>query len=274
MPVLAQNTTGSIVGVVRDPSDANIANAKVVVRNENTGFTRTVETNEEGIYRFPFLPVGVYSVQAEKEGFKAQRQTSIRIEILQVRSVDFRMELGSVTETVTVESTAPLLETETSQAGEVIKGEQIVNLPLGARQFLQLTYLTPMATPATGDFRSNEINRETAMPAAGGQRPEQNNYQIDGIDNRESGPEQPRTQRLCRGRERVQSADGPRAGGVRARRGRNRQCSHPQRHQRIPRLAISLLAQQQVRRPAVLFFAHQPAEAEPVRRLDGRPDQA
>lgn len=187
LPLLAQNTTGSIVGVVRDPSSAIIANAKVTVRNEETGLTRTAETNEEGLYRVPFLPAGSYSVRAEKTGFQSQIQTAVRIEILQVRSVEFQLAVGSVADTVTVETRAPLLETETSAAGEVIKGEQVVSLPLSARQFLQLAFLTPMATPATNDFRSTEINRESPMPAAGGQRPEQNNYQIDGVDNRESG---------------------------------------------------------------------------------------
>ena len=57
------------------------------------------------------------------------------------------------------------------------------NLPLNVRQFMQLAFLAPMATPATGDFRSTELNRDTSVPAGAGQRPEQNNYQIDGIDN-------------------------------------------------------------------------------------------
>ncbi len=187
LPVFAQNTTGSIVGVVRDPSSAVVTGARVTVRNEETGLARSTESNEEGLYRVPFLPGGAYSVRVEKAGFKAQRQTGIRIEILQVRAVDFALELGQVSETVTVETRAPLLETETSSSGEVIKGEQVVSLPLSARQFLQLAFLTPMATPATNDFRSTEVNRESPMPAAGGQRPEQNNYQIDGVDNRESG---------------------------------------------------------------------------------------
>ena len=69
----------------------------------------------------------------------------------------------------------------------MIKNEQVNNLPLNVRQFMNLTFLSPMATPATGDFRSTEINRDVTVPAAAGQRPEQNNYQIDGIDNRESG---------------------------------------------------------------------------------------
>lgn len=185
--LLGQNTTGSIVGVIRDPSSAVVAGAKVTVRNEETGLTRNADSNDEGLYRVPFLPGGSYRVKVEKAGFKSQQQTGVRIEMLQVRAVDFQLDLGAVSETITVETRAPLLETETSSAGEVIKGEQVVSLPLSARQFLQLAFLTPMATPATGDFRSTEVNRESPMPAAGGQRPEQNNYQIDGVDNRESG---------------------------------------------------------------------------------------
>lgn len=187
VPCLPQTTTGAISGTVRDASDAVITDAKVTVRNEETGLTRTTVTSGDGLYRVSFLPAGTYSVRVEREGFKTEVQTGIAVEILQVRSVDVRLQVGSVSDTVTVESTAPMLEAETSQAGEVIKTEQVLSLPLSARQFLQLTFLVPMATPATGDFRSTEINRESPMPAAAGQRPEQNNYQIDGIDNRESG---------------------------------------------------------------------------------------
>lgn len=184
---LAQNATGTIAGNVRDPSNASLPGAQVTVRNEDTGLTRKVATNTEGEYRIPFLPVGWYSVRVQQEGFKSQVQNKLRLEILQVLAINFNLELGSVSETVTVESRAPLLETETSQAGQVIKTEQVNNLPLNVRQFMQLTFLAPMAVPATADFRSTEVNRDTAVPASGGQRPEQNNYQIDGIDNKENG---------------------------------------------------------------------------------------
>jgi hypothetical protein len=183
----AQNTTATIAGVVRDPSSGVLTGAKVTITNEETGLKRAISTNEEGAYRVPFLPIGSYSVRVERQGFKTEVQTGIRLEIQQVRSVDFQLQLGAVSETVTVESKAPLLEAETSQTGEVIKTEQVTNLPLGRRNFLQLTYLAPMTTPASNDFRSTEIGRGSAVPASAGQRPEQNNYQIDGIDNKESG---------------------------------------------------------------------------------------
>jgi Carboxypeptidase regulatory-like domain/TonB dependent receptor len=183
----AQNATGTITGVVRDPSNAVLPATHVTVNNESTGLTRKTVANQDGEYRVPFLPVGIYSIRVEKEGFKAQVQTGISLDVQQVRSVDFALQLGTVNETVTVESHAPLLDTATSQAGQVIKNEQITNLPLNVRQFMQLTYLAPMAVPAARDFRSTEVNRDTSMPASAGQRPEQNNYQIDGIDNKENG---------------------------------------------------------------------------------------
>ncbi|HWQ54995.1 MAG TPA: TonB-dependent receptor [Bryobacteraceae bacterium] len=187
VPALAQNTTGTISGVVRDPSNAVLPGARVIVTNEDTGLRREVLSNDEGAYRLPFLPIGPYSVRVEKEGFKSEVQTGVRLEILQVRTVEFTLELGALADTITVESRAPLLEAESSQAGEVIKSEQVTNLPLGRRNFMQLTFLAPMSTPASGDFRSTEVGRGSAVPASAGQRPEQNNYQIDGIDNKETG---------------------------------------------------------------------------------------
>lgn len=185
--LLAQDTTGTIAGTVSDSSEATVAGVQVTVTNENTGLKRAAISGNNGSYRIPFLPVGFYAVQVSKEGFKSQAQTGVRLEILQVRTVDFKLALGQVSETVTVESQAPLVDAETSQAGEVIKAEQVTNLPLGRRNFMQLTFLAPMSTPANSDFRSTEIGRGSSVPASAGQRPEQNNYQIDGIDNKETG---------------------------------------------------------------------------------------
>jgi hypothetical protein len=185
--VWSQNTTGTISGLISDSSRAGIPKAEITVTNENTALRRVVGSNDDGAYRIPFLPIGVYSIQVKKEGFRSEIQKGVELEILQVRTVDFTLQVGAVSETITVQGEAPMLEAETSQAGEVIKTEQVTNLPLGRRNFMQLTFLTPMSTPATRDFRSTEIGRGTSVPASAGQRPEQNNYQIDGIDNRENG---------------------------------------------------------------------------------------
>lgn len=185
--LLSQNTTGTISGSITDSSNAGVPKAEISILNEETGLRRTATSNEDGSFRVPFLPIGSYTVQVRKEGFRSEVQKNVELEILQVRTVDFALQLGAVSETITVQSEAPMLEAETSQAGEVIKTEQVTNLPLGRRNFMQLTFLTPMSTPATRDFRSTEIGRGTAVPSSAGQRPEQNNYQIDGIDNRENG---------------------------------------------------------------------------------------
>ena len=174
--------------IITDPSNAGVPKAEITVINENTALRRTVESNEDGVVP-PSVPAdrGLLGTGQERGiPFRDCRRVS-RLEILQVRTVDFTLQVGAVTETVTVQGEAAMLEAETSQAGEVIKTEQVTNLPLGRRNFMQLTFLTPMSTPATRDFRSTEIGRGTAVPASAGQRPEQNNYQIDGIDNRENG---------------------------------------------------------------------------------------
>ncbi len=183
----AQNTTGTISGRITDQSSAVVPGVAVTVSNDGTGLSRTATTNDDGEYVIPFLPIGSYTVRAKKDGFKSQAAPNLRLEILQVRKVDFTLEVGDVSQTVEITSNAPLVETETSNAGQVIKNEQVARLPLNVRQFMQLAFLAPMAAPAAADFRSTEINRDTAVPAGAGQRPEQNNYQIDGVDNKENG---------------------------------------------------------------------------------------
>ncbi|MEO7653602.1 MAG: carboxypeptidase-like regulatory domain-containing protein, partial [Bryobacteraceae bacterium] len=92
----AQNATGTLAGTVRDPSNSVLPSAQVTVTNEDTGLTRKVNTSGEGEFRVPFLPVGSYVVRVQKEGFKTQVQNKIRLEILQVRAVDFSLQLGAV----------------------------------------------------------------------------------------------------------------------------------------------------------------------------------
>lgn len=184
---LAQNSTGGISGTVHDPTGASIPDASVKVTNQETGLSREAQTNELGEFSFSALPVGTYSVNVEKTGFRHEVQKDIKLDILQIRKITFAMELGTASQTVSVSTAAPLLDTQTTETGQVITGEQVAKLPLNVRQFMQLAYLAPMTVPATGDFNSTEINRGTSVPAGAGARPEDNNYQIDGLDNREDG---------------------------------------------------------------------------------------
>ncbi len=187
VPVMAQNTTGSISGIVRDSTGAVVPNAKIIALSDATGLTRDVLSDDSGQYVISQLPIGLYSVSAEKQGFKTTQSNRVEVQILSVPTVNFTMQVGSASQTVYVQADAAQLDTQTSQAGTVIESRQINNLPLNVRQFLQLVFLAPMTVPATGDYRSFEIPRNTAVPAAAGQQPENNNYQIDGMDNRETG---------------------------------------------------------------------------------------
>src|SRR5439155_948557 len=160
----SQNSSGTLSGLIKDTSNAAVPKAHVTVLNENTGLRRAVETNDDGTFRVPFLPVGIYSVQVQKDRFRSEIQKSVQLEILQVRTVDFTLQVGAVSEAITVQTDSPLLDAESSQSGEVIKTEQVTNLPLGRRNFMQLAFLAPMATPATRDFRTTEIGRGSSVP--------------------------------------------------------------------------------------------------------------
>lgn len=184
--VWAQNTTGTISGVVKDSSGAVVPSASVHVSSAETGFTRDTKTDEAGEYKLPLVPIGVYTVAVQKAGFQTQKSTNLRVEILSTNVINFSLKVGTTSQVVTVSAAGMQLDTQTSEAGTVIKGSQIINLPLNVRQFLQLLFLTPMSTPATNDFRSNVIPRNTSVPASAGQRPDQNNYQLDGFNNRET----------------------------------------------------------------------------------------
>lgn len=185
-PARAQNTTGTISGIVSDSTGAVIPSAHVVVHSNATGFTRDTVSDGEGAYKVSLVPIGSYSVSASKEGFKTQQLDNIRVEILSTNTANFSLAPGASAQVVKVNASAVQLDTESSQAGTVIQGAQINNLPLNVRQFMQLIFLAPMSTPAAHDFRSNAIPRNTSVPASAGQRPDQNNYQLDGFNNRES----------------------------------------------------------------------------------------
>ncbi|HWB97052.1 MAG TPA: carboxypeptidase-like regulatory domain-containing protein, partial [Bryobacteraceae bacterium] len=186
-PAAAQNPTGTIFGIVSDTSGGALAGVEITIHNVDTGLERRSMTNEMGEYRVPLLPAGTYEATAVFPGFKTAVRSDLHLNIQATLRTDLVLQLGEVKETVKVTGQAPLLETETSASGHVIDNKQIENLPLNVRQFMQLAYLVPFSTPASRDYRSTETPRGTPVPAGAGARPEENNYQIDGIDNKESG---------------------------------------------------------------------------------------
>lgn len=183
-------TTAGLNGTVTDPTGATLPGAKVTVTNVDTGAKRDTETNEAGVYQFPLLQSGTYSIAVQKDGFKQVAQEGIRLEVNQVAQIDFKMTIGAVSETVEVQSTAPLLESSTSSVGQVIESKAVSDLPLNGRNFAQLAILGPGVTgvgfAASGTIgsgtRPDDMRPGTEL-FSNGNREQSNNFMLDGVDN-------------------------------------------------------------------------------------------
>jgi len=184
LPSFAQ-TFGQITGMVADTTGGVLIGASVTVTNTQTGFTRTDQLNSAGVYVFPNLLPGVYNVRVEMDGFRSGARNAIELQVQQTVRIDFSLEVGSVTETV--ETTAPLLNTEDTTLGTVIDNRRIVDLPLNGRNFLQMVTLTPnvsasFANPGSSGPRQGGNRSEQALSISGGRR-EWNYFTLDGINN-------------------------------------------------------------------------------------------
>jgi hypothetical protein len=144
--VFAQ-TTGSISGTVRDAQGAVVPGTAVQLRNTSTGVARTIQTNSVGFYNFTALPVGHYDITFQKTGFANYVQTDIIVNINTARQVDAVMPVRAQTEQVTVRATQLAVNTETTEMGEVIGGQQIVDMPLNGRAYTDLLALQPGVVP-------------------------------------------------------------------------------------------------------------------------------
>ena len=171
-------TTGTILGTVMDPSGGAVPGAEVVIINANTGELRSYTTDSSGGYEVPELKPGTYTIRAKAPGFKTKEITSIVLQVDQKARVDVPLEVGAVTETVEVIGAAPLVNTESASMGTVITNRRVVSLPLNGRSFVTLAQLVPGANPGNGT-----INWEGVGLSINGQRGEDNNYMLDGVDN-------------------------------------------------------------------------------------------
>jgi Carboxypeptidase regulatory-like domain/TonB dependent receptor len=180
-------TLGTVTGEVKDSTGAVVAAALVTVRNTATNGLREVITNEDGVYSIPALNPGTYDVRAEKSGFKVASRLGIELQVQQTARVDFTLEVGQVSETVEVSSTAPLLTTENATVGTVIEQRRITDLPLNGRNFLSLVALSPNVTygfnqAAQAAGRQGGTRSNITMSLAGS-RSAWSNYTLDGITN-------------------------------------------------------------------------------------------
>ena len=179
---MAQTATGQITGAVKDANGAVLAKAKVKVNSALTGLARETTTNEEGIYVFPLLPVGVYAVTVEHQGFNAARKANISINVDQIVRADFDLKVGDVSAIVEVESGAVALDTETASIGQVVSQRQVTQLPLNGRNFLQLLFLNGGTVETGGEQGTMRQGAGNAI-SINGARPTSNNYLLDGTSN-------------------------------------------------------------------------------------------
>lgn len=177
---------GSIAGQVRDSSGAAIPEAKVTATNAGTNAQRSALSNEAGDYAFPSLPPGIYTVTAERPGFKTLVRSRVEIQVQQNARIDFELQVGLVSESVEVVANAVMV-TENSTVGTVIENRRIVELPLNGRNYLQLVSLAPnvstgFSTQGQAGARQGGI-RAAQTISVSGQRTNFNHYTLDGVEN-------------------------------------------------------------------------------------------
>ena len=186
---MAQQATANVNGVVKDPSGAAIANAQVELTNVNTGVERKTTTNADGIYNFPSVVPGVYSMQASATGFAAVSQPAVTLEVGQTASFDFQLRVGATSSTVTITAASPSLETSTSELGTVVSPTQINDLPLNGRNFTELLTMLPGVSNINTDQNSGGGGGwngasigQFSFPAVNGARNRSNMFVLDGAN--------------------------------------------------------------------------------------------
>ncbi len=174
-------TTGTIRGTVADPSGAVVPGAKVAAILMQANITRATETNAEGVYVFPALPVGHYTVVVKAEGFQEYRQPEVEVQIGHVALVNVGLELGTLAQVITAEAAAPLVETTSTQMGAVVSDRMVTQLPLNARDTYQLLQLQPGVQSELGSdlFYGSD---QTGVVSVNGGRGRANNYTVNGGD--------------------------------------------------------------------------------------------
>ncbi|HXJ85413.1 MAG TPA: TonB-dependent receptor [Candidatus Binatia bacterium] len=180
LPLHAQVDTGSITGTVTDASGAVVNGAKVTLTNQGTGASLTVNTTGDGTYTFSPVRIGSYKIDASAQGFKTVTQSNVVVNVNANVLVNLKLPPGSVSETVEVTTSVPVLQTQDASVGQVMDSRNVNNLPLNGRNFTFLAQLSAGVNSPQADTRGNAA---TGAFSANGFRPAQNNYMLDGIDN-------------------------------------------------------------------------------------------
>ncbi len=189
-PLLYSQANGVLSGTVADKTGSVIAGATVKITSQGTGLTREVKTDGSGYYTAPLLPVGMYTIRVESKGFQITEQKDIRLQVDEQREINFSLNPASVSSTVEVSATEVAVETTNPSLGQVITAEEVADLPLNGRNFVQLATLTPGTTQSTSpvSFFTNAASSEAATRGSfslsvGGSREQSTDWLLDGNDN-------------------------------------------------------------------------------------------
>ena len=182
--IRAQEISAGIHGTVTDESGGTVSGARVTAINTDTGLQRGTVSNAQGAYLLVELPVGHYRVEAEAQGFKKYVQEGISLDVNQQATVAVHLAVGTATQQIQVTSDAPMIETTSTNLGQTVGEREILDLPLNGRAFTQLGLLQTGVVPLTpGLLEAGGPARAGQAYAVNGQRPESNNFLIDGANN-------------------------------------------------------------------------------------------
>ena len=180
----AQQITGSIRGTVVDPSGLSVQGTSVSARQSETGLTRSAMTDRSGAYVLLELPIGHYQLQVEAKGFQTYVQQGIILDVNQTANIRVRLAVGTETQKIEVLADAQLIQATVTSLGKMVSEREVLDLPLDGRNFTQLGLLQPGVVPVTpGLAEAGGSLRAGQAYAVNGQRPESNNFLIDGANN-------------------------------------------------------------------------------------------
>ncbi len=171
--------TGAISGTVTDPQGRAVPNATVTATNAGTNQARSTTTGTDGVYKISLLPPATYRVKFTAAGFKTSEVSGVTVDVTETPIVSQALEVGAVTQTVTVESSVETLQTESSTLGTTVTGNAISALPLANRNYTQILSLTAGAN--VGVDNATSFGKGTQDMSVNGNDPAQNNFQMDGV---------------------------------------------------------------------------------------------
>ena len=191
-PLMFGQATGSFSGTISDKTGSVVSGANVVVTSQGTGVVRNATTDDTGHYIVPLLPVATYTLHVEAKGFQVVEQKDLKLQVDEHREVNFALVPGTVSSTVEVSAVEVAVQSTSPALGQVITEQQVAQLPLNGRNFVQLATLTPGTTQETnpnsffnGGPSSEVSTRGSYSLSVGGSRAQSTDWLFDGVDNNE-----------------------------------------------------------------------------------------